>query len=360
MAFTDKAQWHKLLNAFLFGQRAKRCLNVVRGNYLPQELLLLKRPLHPGRSFMAKSLISTWTLTSKDYLWSPVLGLILDHLTLRDLVALTMQRDSLTNQSVKRIMADLRLKGVTTVSLLWQAKERLLTLNRHHISSNTVNLLRRVVRVTGLASVKLQHATGWTGKKKALLPSFNRPASEFYKLTKPLGDWTKEINTKWGPKDKRATWNRRWNLIWHSQIHPKDATFVWRMLWQGLYTTTKAQRFGFGDGYCLVCKRRSETIDHLFLACPNISRYWKAMQNDKLLPADPSRPTPVFPSGCQTNVSVLSPNPAIRFSGSTRGDDQQALNSQRIHIALTVATPSTHEQEAGRQTSDNRQKTGEI
>ncbi|KAL2610753.1 hypothetical protein R1flu_022445 [Riccia fluitans] len=88
------------------------------------------------------------------------------HLTLRDLVTLTMQRDGLTNQAVKTIMAELRYKGVTT----------------------------------------------------------------------------------------------------------------------GLYIATKALRFGFGDGYCPVCKLRSETIDHLFLACPKLSRYLKAMQNDKLLP----------------------------------------------------------------------------
>ncbi|KAL2610756.1 hypothetical protein R1flu_022448 [Riccia fluitans] len=202
MASMDKAQWHKLLDAFIYGQRAKRCRNVIRGNYQAQEMLLMRRPLHPGKSFMAKSLISAWTLTSKDLIWSPANALIPDHLTLRDLVALTMQRDGLSNQSLKMIMSELRSRGVTTVSLLWQGKERLLTSNRHYLTSNTVNLLRRVVRAIGLASVKLQHAAGWTGKNKTPLLSFNRPASEFYKITKPDDDWTKEINSKWELKDK--------------------------------------------------------------------------------------------------------------------------------------------------------------
>ncbi|KAL2642722.1 hypothetical protein R1flu_010309 [Riccia fluitans] len=195
-----------------------------------------------------------------------------------------MQRDSLTNQSLKTIMAELRSKGVTTVSLLWQGKDWLLTSNRHLFTSNTVNLLRRVVRARGLAFVKLQYATSWTGKKNATLLTFNRSASEFYKLTKPEEDWTKEINMKWGLKDKRNTWYRRWKLIWHPQIHPKDAIFICRMLWQGLYTAIKALRFGFGDGCCPVCKLRRENIDHLFLACPNLRKFWTAMQKEKLLP----------------------------------------------------------------------------
>ncbi|KAL2642721.1 hypothetical protein R1flu_010308 [Riccia fluitans] len=76
MANTDKAQWHKLLSAFIYGQRAKRRQNVIRGCYHAQELLLLKRSTHPGKSFMAKSLVSAWMLTSKDLLWSPVKALI--------------------------------------------------------------------------------------------------------------------------------------------------------------------------------------------------------------------------------------------------------------------------------------------
>ncbi|KAL2642718.1 hypothetical protein R1flu_010305 [Riccia fluitans] len=118
MANTSLAQWHKLLNAFIDGQRAKRSRNIIRGDYLSQELLLLKRPTYPGKSFMAKSLIDAWMLTTKDLLWYPEKALIPDHLMLRDLAALTMQRDNLTNQTLKEIMAELRAVGVTTVLLL--------------------------------------------------------------------------------------------------------------------------------------------------------------------------------------------------------------------------------------------------
>ncbi|KAL2642728.1 hypothetical protein R1flu_010315 [Riccia fluitans] len=122
MANNSSAQWHTLLNAFIDGQRAKRNGNIIRGGYLTQELLLLRRPTHPGKSYMAKTLISAWNLTTKDLMWSPVKALIPDHLTLRDLVFLTMQMDKLTNQYLKVIMAELRAKGITTVRQLWQGK----------------------------------------------------------------------------------------------------------------------------------------------------------------------------------------------------------------------------------------------
>ncbi|KAL2610769.1 hypothetical protein R1flu_022461 [Riccia fluitans] len=56
------------------------------------------------------------------------------------------------------------------------------------------------------------------------------------------------------------------------------------MLWQGLYTATKALRFGFGDGSCPVCKQNNENVDHLFLLCPSLNRFWTEMRKDKLLP----------------------------------------------------------------------------
>ncbi|KAL2607838.1 hypothetical protein R1flu_026411 [Riccia fluitans] len=139
MACTSSAQWHKLLNAFIDGQRAKRSKNIIRGGYLSQELLLLKQPMYPGKSFMAKSLIAAWTLTTKDLNWSPEKALIPDHLTLRDLAALTMRKDNLTNQTLKEIMADLRAVGVMTVSLLWLKRDCLLTSIRHRLGSKTIN-----------------------------------------------------------------------------------------------------------------------------------------------------------------------------------------------------------------------------
>ncbi|KAL2632475.1 hypothetical protein R1flu_003954 [Riccia fluitans] len=41
MANTSTTQWHKLLNAFIDGQRAKRSGSIIRGSYQSQELLLL-------------------------------------------------------------------------------------------------------------------------------------------------------------------------------------------------------------------------------------------------------------------------------------------------------------------------------
>ncbi|KAL2642719.1 hypothetical protein R1flu_010306 [Riccia fluitans] len=53
--------------------------------------------------------------------------------------------------------------------------------------------------------------------------------------------------------------------------------------WYGK-AATKAQRFGFGDGRCPVCKLQKETIDHLFLKCPNLRGFWKTLHKDKLTP----------------------------------------------------------------------------
>ncbi|KAL2610763.1 hypothetical protein R1flu_022455 [Riccia fluitans] len=57
-ADSSNAQWHNLLHAFIDGQRAKRSGSIIRGTYTSQELLLLKRPLYPGKSYMTKSLLS--------------------------------------------------------------------------------------------------------------------------------------------------------------------------------------------------------------------------------------------------------------------------------------------------------------
>ncbi|KAL2633895.1 hypothetical protein R1flu_005374 [Riccia fluitans] len=283
-ADSNKAQWHNLLDAFIDGQRAKRSGSIIRSSYRSQELLLLRRPMHPGKSNMAKALLTSWTITTKDLRWSPASALIPDHLTLRDLLALTMQADKLPNHSLKEIMAELRAKGVTTVLQLWQKKERLLTNDRLRLGSNSINFIRRILRAKGLAMVKLHRTGGWKWKKGDPVLKFNRSSAQLYKVTKPKEDWAREINRKWGLDDKGIVWNRRWKLIWHPQVHLKDATFVWRMLWQGLYTATKALRFGFGDGSCPVCKQNNESVDHLFLLCSCLNRFWMEMCKDKLLP----------------------------------------------------------------------------
>ncbi|KAL2610767.1 hypothetical protein R1flu_022459 [Riccia fluitans] len=213
-----------------FKDRFKRNGNIVRGSYQPQELLLLKRPTYPGKSYMAKSLIAAWSLTTKDLHWSPQKVLIPEHLTLRDLVSLIIQKDNLTNQELKEVMADLRTRRVTTTRLLWQKKEQLFTSGRTHLRTNTINMLRRLIRATGLAPVELHRARGWSWKKKDPVSSVSRPASKLYKITRPKTDWAMELNNKWGLKDSGPTWNRRWKLVWHSQVHLKDATFIWKML----------------------------------------------------------------------------------------------------------------------------------
>ncbi|KAL2624303.1 hypothetical protein R1flu_008548 [Riccia fluitans] len=167
MANANTAQWHKLLNAFIDSQRVKRSKNIIRGGYQSQELLLLKRPTYPGKSYTAKALITAWTLTTKNLLWSPERALIPEHLTLRDLASLTMQRDKLSNQDLKVIMAELRAKGVMTIHQLWLKKDRLLTSNRFRLGKNTINLLRRVLRARGWLRLNYIARLGGVGRKKS-------------------------------------------------------------------------------------------------------------------------------------------------------------------------------------------------
>ncbi|KAL2610770.1 hypothetical protein R1flu_022462 [Riccia fluitans] len=115
-----------------------------------------------------------------------------------------MQADKITNLSLKVIMAELRVKGVTTVLQLWQKKERLLTNDRLRLGTNTINFIRRILRARGLATVKLHRTGGWKWKKGDPVLKFNRSSAQLYKVTKPKGDWAREINRKWGSDEKGA------------------------------------------------------------------------------------------------------------------------------------------------------------
>ncbi|KAL3690990.1 hypothetical protein R1sor_004641 [Riccia sorocarpa] len=278
------AQWHKLPQAFIEGQRAKRCNNSIRGDFQPQETLLLNRKIYQGKSYMAKALIATWDHTTKDLHWSPTGVNIHSHLTLRDLSVLTMKKDGKKNDDIKLIMNELRKKGVTTVGQLWEKRHKLLEMDRDQLNPLTIELVRRVNTSTGPERGLLHSTNGWSWKPQTPVKSFQRSAQELYRITQPDQDWTADSNKKWRLSDNARTWKRRWRLIWNSNIPPKDTTFLWRITRQGLYTAERAEKFGFGVGECPVCHRGRETVNHLFLHCQSLQPYWRSMQKDDLIP----------------------------------------------------------------------------
>ncbi|KAL3680061.1 hypothetical protein R1sor_023017 [Riccia sorocarpa] len=279
-----EAQWHQLLRAYITNQRAKRSNLIIRNQYEPQEILMLRRKIYPGKSYIANALISSWNKSTQGLHWSPVQAHIPAHITLRDLVILTMHKDTLSNAQINVIMQDLRKRGVTTSQQLWDKRQRLLSTFRDHLGTHSINLVRRILRSKGPATRTIHSAQGWKWDAKTHVNSLTKSAAELYKVIKTKEDWTRDLNAKWRSKDKGTTWNRRWKLIWHPQIPPKDSIFVWRMLRQALYTAERAQRLGHGNGECPICKQARENVNHLFLSCSALKQFWQIMYRDKLLP----------------------------------------------------------------------------
>ena len=74
----------------------------------------------------------------------------------------------------------------------------------------------------------------------------------------------------------RAQWP--WaRLVWHKLI-PKSYSFLcWKILWRRIATLDKVQLYHPEiDTDCRFCRMQTETVDHLFCACPFTRSLWRS------------------------------------------------------------------------------------
>ncbi|KAL3680058.1 hypothetical protein R1sor_023014 [Riccia sorocarpa] len=341
------AQWHKLLQAFIEFQRGKRCNNTVRIALQPQETLLLKRKIYPGKSYLAKALISAWENTTTGLHWSPMGVNLPSHLTLRDLTVLIMREDGMPNEDIKLIMADLRRKGVTTLGQLWAKREKLMASEQTQLSSLTSELLRKVNTSTGPERGRINSTSGWYWNVNQPVKNFQRTAKELYHVTDPDPIWTTDLNRKWRLRDDTNTWKRRCQSIWNSHIPPKDATFLWRIFRQGLYTADRAEKFGFGAGECpaldkSILKWRDNKGSDKLLSI--VKQLLDKVPEEKFTTLHKWM-TDEIQNSNRANAGPASPPSSVAASNS-REDENDTSESVEEFIADSSRTPQSHNRQS--------------
>ena len=71
-----------------------------------------------------------------------------------------------------------------------------------------------------------------------------------------------------------------WKKIWHLNSPPKVRIFAWRVCKNGLPTMLALQCSGLNtSGFCLLCDREMESIQHALLLCPHAKHTWAAWPN---------------------------------------------------------------------------------
>ena len=64
-------------------------------------------------------------------------------------------------------------------------------------------------------------------------------------------------------------------LIWNNRVPPKVSMFTWEVWWGKVLTGDQLKRRGFQlANRCPMCKEEEENLEHLFLHCPTIWRFW--------------------------------------------------------------------------------------
>eukprot|EP00253_Pinus_taeda_P014551 PITA_14551 len=67
-----------------------------------------------------------------------------------------------------------------------------------------------------------------------------------------------------------------WKIAWKSETIPKIKFFIWVLLKGKVLTSNNWQKQGIiGPSRCQNCQAAEETIQHLFIACPFSTTYWK-------------------------------------------------------------------------------------
>ena len=66
-----------------------------------------------------------------------------------------------------------------------------------------------------------------------------------------------------------------WKLVWQSKVHPRVAFFSWSASLGMILTIDNfRKRRIIGLDWYYMCKRRSESVDHLLLHCPIAFESW--------------------------------------------------------------------------------------
>ena len=64
-------------------------------------------------------------------------------------------------------------------------------------------------------------------------------------------------------------------LNWNSWVPPKVSVFTWEVWWGKVLIGDQSKRRGFQlANICPMCKEEEENLDHLFMHCPTIWRFW--------------------------------------------------------------------------------------
>ena len=74
---------------------------------------------------------------------------------------------------------------------------------------------------------------------------------------------------------KELPWRNIWRLIRLSKASPLAKQLHFKILHNTIFTENKLWIMKCSDGICRCCKEDTETIEHLFWACPNAFKVWE-------------------------------------------------------------------------------------
>ncbi|GAA0170366.1 hypothetical protein LIER_40941 [Lithospermum erythrorhizon] len=87
-----------------------------------------------------------------------------------------------------------------------------------------------------------------------------------------------ELRTKdMGTSSDGSSSSARWKGVWKLKVPPRVWGFIWKCMENALPLETNLRRRGIKvDNECVLCKNKSETLQHLFLDCSFRCRLWFA------------------------------------------------------------------------------------
>lgn len=77
----------------------------------------------------------------------------------------------------------------------------------------------------------------------------------------------------WCSKWPHTHWSRQWNTLYKAHLNSKLWSFNWQLFCRSLPTNELCKhRYGAGPGVCKHCTHTPDSIEHLFLYCPSLSK----------------------------------------------------------------------------------------
>ncbi|KAL3675635.1 hypothetical protein R1sor_025583 [Riccia sorocarpa] len=80
----------------------------------------------------------------------------------------------------------------------------------------------------------------------------------------------KGLSDRWQEQRDPAAWLKRWKSLWDGPTLFKQKIWIWRILNQGIFTASRAEKWKVADGVCPRCRMEKETVEHLFWECQKV------------------------------------------------------------------------------------------